>query len=159
MIYYHLTELMLACSRDILIITTTQEQTRVRHRLGDGGKWGLALSYADQPRPEGLAQALLIGRSFIGRDRCALILGDNIFYGHGLPELLRPAAQRETGATVFGYYVRDPERYGVVSFDEAGRATDIVEKPTEPPSTYAVTGLYFYANDVVDIAAGVRRSE
>jgi len=158
MVYYPLTTLMLAGIRDILVITTPEDAAQFRRLLGDGAQWGLALSYAVQPRPEGLAQAFVIGREFVGGDRVALVLGDNIFYGHGLPELLRRAADRAAGATVFGYYVSDPQRYGVVAFDAEGRAVSIEEKPARPRSNYAVTGLYFYDNRVLDIAAGLRPS-
>jgi len=153
MIYYPLSTLMLAGIRDILVITTPWDQDGFRRLLGDGGEIGLRLSYAVQPSPDGIAQAFLIGRDFIGRDRVALALGDNIFYGNGLPEVLRGAAERTTGATVFGYLVRDPERYGVVEFDADGRAISLEEKPKHPRSDYAVTGLYFYDSDVVDIAS------
>ncbi len=158
MIYYPLTTLMLAGIRDILVITTPEDQGQFRRLLGDGAQWGLRLDYAAQPRPEGLAQAFIIGREFVGDDRVALVLGDNIFYGHGLPELLRRAAARDSGATVFGYYVSDPERYGVVEFDGHGRAVTVEEKPARPKSNYAVTGLYFYDNRVLDIAAGLKPS-
>ncbi len=158
MIYYPLSTLMLAGVRDILVITTPQDQHAFQALLGDGSRWGLALSYAIQPHPDGLAQAFILGESFIGNDCVSLILGDNIFYGHGLPELLRRAVGREHGASVFGYYVQDPQRYGVVSFDGDGRATDIEEKPARPRSSYAVTGLYFYDGDVVEIARSVRPS-
>jgi glucose-1-phosphate thymidylyltransferase len=158
MIYYPLTTLMLAGIRDILLITTPQDQPAFRHLLGDGTQWGLQLSYAVQEAPNGLAEAFIIGRDFVGPDPAALVLGDNIFYGHGLTEVLQQAAARTSGATVFGYYVSDPERYGVVSFDRDGRATEIVEKPTQPRSNWAVTGLYFYDNDVLEIARTIRPS-
>jgi glucose-1-phosphate thymidylyltransferase len=158
MIYYPLSTLMLAGIRDILIITTPHDQESFRRLLGDGCELGLAIEYATQQRPDGLAQAFLIGRGFIGGDRVALALGDNIFYGAHFSDYLRAAAAREVGATVFGYEVRDPERYGVVEIDSAGRAIGIEEKPARPRSSYAVTGLYFYDNDVVEIAAGLRPS-
>ena len=158
MVYYPLSTLMLAGIRDILVITTPHDAESFRLVLGDGSQWGLNLSYAVQPRPEGLAQAFLIGASFIGNDRCALILGDNMFFGHGLTERLKSAVNRETGATVFGYHVLDPERYGVVAFDETGRATSIEEKPKLPKSSWAVTGVYFYDQDVLDIAREIRPS-
>jgi glucose-1-phosphate thymidylyltransferase len=158
MIYYPLSVLMLGGIREILIISTGRDLPLFRELLGDGSQWGLTLSYAEQPRPEGIAQSFIIGREFIGRDRVALILGDNIFYGHGLPELLASAIERENGATVFGFRVSDPERYGVVAFDQCGRAIDIEEKPLKPKSNYAVTGLYIYDNDVVDIAANLHPS-
>jgi glucose-1-phosphate thymidylyltransferase len=158
MIYYPLTTLMLAGIREVLIITTPEDQPAFVALLGDGARWGMAITYAVQPRPEGLAQAFHIGRDFVGTDRVALALGDNIFFGHGFSEILGRAAARPVGATVFGYPVRDPERYGVVTFDAAGRATDIEEKPLRPRSSWAVTGLYFYDNDVLDIARDVRPS-
>ncbi|MEI2742132.1 MAG: glucose-1-phosphate thymidylyltransferase RfbA [Candidatus Competibacter sp.] len=158
MIYYPIATLMLAEIRDILIITTPRDQEAYRDLLGDGERWGVNFQYAAQPSPDGLAQAFLIGEGFIGRDPACLILGDNIYYGQGLSALLRRAVARERGATVFGYYVRDPERYGVVSFDSRGRAVAIEEKPKVPKSNYAVTGLYFYDNDVVDVAKSIRPS-
>jgi len=158
MIYYPLSTLMLAGISDVLIITTPEDQEQFHRLLGDGSQWGIAISYAEQPKPEGLAQAFLIGRSFVGNDGVSLILGDNIFFGHDLePALLRAAGQTD-GATVFGYHVRDPERYGVVNFDAQGRPVGIEEKPREPKSNYAVTGLYFYGNDVLDIAATIKPS-
>jgi glucose-1-phosphate thymidylyltransferase len=158
MVYYPLSTLMLAGIRDILLITTPYEQDAFRRLLGDGSAVGLRLSYAAQPKPEGLAQAFVIGRDFVGRDRVALALGDNIFYGAGFSDYLKAAAARLTGATVFAYQVRDPERYGVVGFDPDGRANSLEEKPQRPKSSYAVTGLYFYDNRVLDIAAGLRPS-
>jgi len=158
MIYYPLSTLMLAGIRDVLVITTPHEQDGFRRLLRDGRDWGLSIEYAAQPSPDGLAQAFLIGREFVGRDRVALALGDNIFYGSHLSDYLRQAAAREVGATVFGYPVRDPERYGVVEFDDRGRAVGLEEKPAHPKSSYAVTGLYFYDNQVLDIAAALRPS-
>jgi glucose-1-phosphate thymidylyltransferase len=158
MIYYPLSTLMLAGIREILIITTPEDQSSFQRLLGDGAELGLKLSYAAQPKPEGLAQAFIIGAKFVGRDRVALVLGDNIFYGHGLPESLRSAAARADGATVFAYQVRDPQRYGVVEFDSKGNAVSLAEKPVEPKSNFAVTGLYFYDNDVLEIAAKLKPS-
>lgn len=158
MIYYPLSALMLAGIREILIISTPQDTPRFELLLGDGSQWGLQLSYAVQPSPDGLAQAFIIGRDFIGSDDVALVLGDNIFYGHEFQGLLQSAASRSEGATVFAYHVHDPERYGVVAFDQEGRATDLEEKPAQPKSSYAVTGLYFYDNTVVEIAASIRPS-
>ena len=159
MIYYPLSILMLAGIREILIITTPEDQSAFKLLLGDGSKWGLSLNYAVQPKPEGLAQAFIIGKKFIGNDHCCLILGDNIFYGHGLSEILTTASTLKAGATVFGYYVNDPERYGVVTFDENGFAKSIEEKPVEPESNWAVTGLYFYDNEVIDIAESIKPSD
>jgi glucose-1-phosphate thymidylyltransferase len=158
MVYYPLSTLMLAGIRDILVITTPEDREQFERLLGNGAQWGVRLSYAVQPKPEGLAQAFLIGADFIGADRVALVLGDNVFFGHGLPEILQRAAARATGATIFAYQVRDPERYGVVSFDSAGRALTIAEKPANPVSRWAVTGLYFYDTDVVRHAREVRPS-
>ena len=158
MIYYPLSVLMLAGIREILIISTPEDLPRFQELLRDGSQWGLSFAFAEQPRPEGLAQAFIIGREFVGRDTVCLILGDNIFYGHGLPDRLRNAYSRKEGATVFGYWVKDPERYGVVSFDEDGQVIDIEEKPAQPTSNYAITGLYFCDNRALDIAAGLKPS-
>jgi glucose-1-phosphate thymidylyltransferase len=152
MVYYPLSTLMLAGIRDILLITTPTDLAAFRRLFGDGSSWGISLQYVEQPKPEGLAQAFIIGRRFIGSDPVTLVLGDNLFYGHGLPEQLLRAAERDHGATVFAYHVKDPQRYGVVHFDAQGRARGIEEKPAEPKSNYAVTGLYFYDNRVVDVA-------
>jgi glucose-1-phosphate thymidylyltransferase len=158
MVYYPLSTLMLAGIREILVITTPQDQEGFRRLLGDGGHLGLSIDYAAQPSPNGLAEAFIIGESFIGDDAVALALGDNVFYGHGFPDFLRHAATRERGATVFAYWVRDPERYGVVEFGPDGRAIGLEEKPLKPRSHYAVTGLYFYDNRIVDIAARLKPS-
>lgn len=158
MVYYPLSVLMLAGIRDILVITTPEDQAGFQRLLGDGSGFGVNLSYAVQPFPGGLAQAFIIGADFIGRDRVAMVLGDNVFYGANLSRLLKDAVAREDQATVFGYYVCDPERFGVVEFDAAGNAVSIEEKPTHPKSNYAVTGLYFYDNDVVEIAKSIRPS-
>jgi len=158
MIYYPLSALMLAGIRDILLITTPQDQDCFQNLLGDGSQWGISLSYAVQANPEGLAQAFIIGRDFVGNDCCSLVLGDNIFHGHGLIDMLARAASQEVGATVFGYYVRDPERYGVVAFDDTGVAESIEEKPSHPKSNWAVTGLYFYDNEVIEIARNITPS-
>ena len=158
MIYYPLSTLLLAGIRDILIITTPQDREAFERLLGDGSQWGVSISFAVQPKPEGLAQAFIIGADFVGDDSCALVLGDNIFFGHAFTELLARASARASGATVFGYYVSDPERYGVVTFDDQGQAAEIVEKPENPTSNWAVTGLYFYDNRVLDIAANIAPS-
>jgi len=158
MIYYPLATLMLAGIRDILLITTPRDQGAFSELLGDGSQWGLNLSYTVQPSPDGLAQAFILGEEFIGKSPASLVLGDNIFYGGGFSKKLKSAASRDKGASVFAYYVQDPERYGVVSFDANGTALDIEEKPVQPKSHYAVTGLYFYENDVVDIAKSIKPS-
>ena len=159
MIYYPLTTLMLADIQDVLIISTPMDLPRFQTLLGDGSNWGISISYCEQPKPEGLAQSFILGNEFIGNDSVSLILGDNIFYGGGVPQLLQNASLKECGATVFGYYVKDPDRYGVVEFDQTGQAISIEEKPKHPKSNYAVTGLYFYDNQVVDIASSLAPSE
>jgi glucose-1-phosphate thymidylyltransferase len=159
MIYYPLATLMMAGIRDVLVINTPHEQECFKRLLGDGSDWGIRFEYAVQPRPEGIAQAFLIAKQFAGLANVALALGDNIFYGHGLPDLLHRATARHDGATVFGYWVKDPERYGVVEFDDAGRPVGLEEKPAQPKSSYAITGLYFYDNRVLDLAADLAPSE
>ena len=158
MIYYPLTTLMLAGIREILLITTPQDQLQFRLLLGDGRLWGLAIDYAVQEEPRGLADAFIVGREFVGRECCALVLGDNLFFGHGLTDLIQHAAARARGATVFAYQVQDPERYGVIEFDDHGRALSLEEKPKQPRSNWAITGLYFYDNRVLDVAAGLAPS-
>ncbi len=158
MVYYPLSTLMLAGIKDILIISTPQDTPRFNELLGDGRKWGINLSYEKQPSPDGLAQAFIIGRNFVGKEPCALVLGDNIFYGHDLSARLQEARKNTSGATIFAYQVTDPQRYGVVEFGANGRAVSIEEKPTQPKSRFAVTGLYFYDNDVLDIAASLKPS-
>jgi glucose-1-phosphate thymidylyltransferase len=158
MIYYPLSTLLLAGIRNILLVTTPKDVSAFQSLLGDGGRFGITIHYAAQPRPEGIAQAFVIGRSFVANDRVALILGDNIFYGQGLQHLLAKASYRQTGATVFAYAVKDPERYGVVEFDAHGRAKSLVEKPVSPKSRYAVPGLYFYDNQILDVAANLKAS-
>lgn len=158
MVYYPISALMLSGIRDILLISTPTDLPMYQRLLGDGSQWGVNLTYAEQPRPEGLAQAFIIGKEHVGKDHAALVLGDNIFYGHGFPETIRKAAAQEKGATVFGYWVRDPERYGVAEFNEKGKAISLEEKPKQPRSNWAVVGLYYYDNRVLDIAANVKPS-
>ena len=158
MIYYPLSTLMLADIRDILVITTPQDQPLFQELLRDGSQWGVNISYGVQPTPDGLAQAFIIGKDFIGSHGCSLILGDNVFYGNELPELMRKAQRRETGATVFGYWVKDPQNYGVAEFDSDNKVASVEEKPLKPKSSYAITGLYFYDNQVVDIAFSIKPS-
>jgi glucose-1-phosphate thymidylyltransferase len=158
MIYYPLSVLMLAGIRDVLVISTPQDTPRFEQLLGDGSLWGMSLQYVVQPKPEGLAQAFILGREFVGQDDCALVLGDNIFFGNQLAAMLQSAAAQPSGATIFAYLVKDPERYGVVVLDAAGKAVDLEEKPVHPKSRYAVTGLYFYDNQVLDIAANLQPS-
>jgi len=158
MIYYPIAVLLLAGIKDILVITTPEDRDQFKRLLNDGSQWGISLQYAVQPEPKGLAQAFIIGETFIGSDPVCLILGDNIFFGHGLPEQIQHASTRRNGATIFGYYVRSPQRYGVISFNDQGKVLDIEEKPAEPKSNYAVTGLYFYDNDVVQIAKQIKPS-
>jgi len=159
MIYYPLSTLMLAGIRDILVVSTPQDTPRFEQLLGDGSQWGLNLSYTVQPSPDGLPQAFILGEKFIGNDSCALVLGDNIFYGHNFENLLTPAASKNSGATVFAYHVQDPERYGVVEFDKTGHVLSIEEKPQQPKSNYALTGLYFFDNRVIDFAKAAKPSK